>query len=109
MKLCYITNMSKVIIIGDIIIDKYIYGTSERLSPEAPVPVVKYSRAEECTGGAGLVYENLISLGIDAEILDLSNPKCIKTRVICDGHYVTRIDEDHKTIGAADIIKEKKF
>ena len=32
----------KVLVLGDVIIDKYIYGTSERLSPEAPVPVVKY-------------------------------------------------------------------
>ena len=32
----------KVLVFGDVIVDKYIYGTSERLSPEAPVPVVKY-------------------------------------------------------------------
>ena len=49
----------KVLIIGDIIIDKYIYGTSKRLSPEAPVPVVTQERIIETQGGAGLVYENL--------------------------------------------------
>ena len=101
--------MSKVLVIGDIITDKYIYGTSERLSPEAPVPIVKYLRTEERTGGAGLVYENLKSLEVDVDLLDLSSPRCVKTRVLCDGHYVTRIDEDHKTIGAVDIIKEKDF
>ena len=45
----------KVLVIGDIIIDKYIYGTSTRLSPEAPVPVVSQERIVETIGGAGLV------------------------------------------------------
>jgi D-beta-D-heptose 7-phosphate kinase / D-beta-D-heptose 1-phosphate adenosyltransferase len=49
----------KVLVIGDVIIDKYIYGTSERLSPEAPVPVVKYLSESKSFGGAGLVFENL--------------------------------------------------
>jgi len=84
----------KVLVIGDVITDKYIYGTSERLSPEAPVPVVKYTRTEERVGGAGLVYENLKSLGVDAELYDSGWRKSVKTRVICDGHYVTRIDDD---------------
>lgn len=101
--------MSRVLVIGDVIIDKYIYGTSERLSPEAPVPVVKYIRSEERLGGAGLVYENLVSLGVDVELLDLSNPRSVKTRVICDGHYVTRIDEDYQTVGAWESIKDKDF
>ena len=52
----------KVLIIGDIIIDKYIYGTSTRLSPEAPVPVVTQERTIETQGGAGLVFKNLQSL-----------------------------------------------
>ena len=42
----------KVLVIGDIIIDKYIYGTSTRISPEAPVPVVTYQREVETIGGA---------------------------------------------------------
>jgi D-beta-D-heptose 7-phosphate kinase/D-beta-D-heptose 1-phosphate adenosyltransferase len=85
----------KVLVFGDIIIDKYIYGTSERLSPEAPVPVVKHLREVESLGGAGLVYENLKSLGIDVTLLQTEQPSSIKTRVICDGHYVTRIDDDN--------------
>jgi len=84
----------KVLIIGDVIIDKYIYGTSERLSPEAPVPVVKYQREVETLGGAGLVYENLKSLGADVTLFETEQPSSIKTRVICDGHYITRIDND---------------
>ena len=91
----------KVLVIGDVIIDKYIYGTSERLSPEAPVPVVKYQREVETLGGAGLVYENLKSLGVDVTLFETKQPSSIKTRVICDGHYVTRIDDDKRASGNA--------
>ena len=84
----------KVLVIGDIITDRYIYGTSIRLSPEAPVPVVTQERIEETVGGAGLVYKNLKSLGVDVELYDSGWKKSVKTRVICDGHYVTRIDDD---------------
>ena len=89
----------KVLVIGDIIVDKYIYGSSNRLSPEAPVPVVNQNQIKETIGGAGLVYENLRSLGVDAVLYDYDQPKSIKTRVMCDGHYVTRIDEDYRADG----------
>ena len=85
----------KVLVLGDIIIDKYIYGTSTRISPEAPVPVVTYKREVETLGGAGLVYKNLKSLGVDVELIDMFDEASVKTRVICDGHYVTRIDNDY--------------
>lgn len=85
----------KVLVLGDIIIDKYIYGTSTRISPEAPVPVITYKREVETLGGAGLVYENLKSLGVDVELVDIFDKASVKTRVICDGHYVTRIDDDY--------------
>jgi D-beta-D-heptose 7-phosphate kinase/D-beta-D-heptose 1-phosphate adenosyltransferase len=97
--------MSKVLVIGDIIIDRYIYGTSTRLSPEAPVPVVNQERTVETIGGAGLVYENLKSLGINVTLFDYDQPKSIKTRVMCDGHYVTRIDNDYLADGY-DILEE---
>ena len=85
----------KVLVLGDIIIDKYIYGTSTRISPEAPVPVITYKREVETLGGAGLVYENLKSLGVNVELVDIFDKASVKTRVICDGHYVTRIDDDY--------------
>lgn len=84
----------KVLVFGDVIVDKYIYGTSTRISPEAPVPVVTFQEEKESLGGAGLVYENLKSLGVDATLLQTDQPRSVKTRVICDGHYVTRIDDD---------------
>ena len=103
--------MTKVLVIGDIIIDKYIYGTSTRLSPEAPVPVVAQERTVETIGGAGLVYENLKSLGVDVTLYDYDQPKSIKTRVMCDGHYVTRIDDDYHADGdkILDDIHSKDF
>jgi D-beta-D-heptose 7-phosphate kinase/D-beta-D-heptose 1-phosphate adenosyltransferase len=92
----------KVLVIGDVIIDKYIYGTSERLSPEAPVPVVKHLHEVETLGGAGLVYENLKSLGVDVTLMESDHGyRSVKTRVICDGHYVTRIDDDKRASGNA--------
>ena len=81
-------------VIGDIIIDKYVYGTSTRLSPEAPVPIVTHQRTVETQGGAGLVYNNLKSLGVDVDLFNYYYPKSTKTRVLCDGHYITRIDDD---------------
>lgn len=101
----------KVLVIGDIIIDKYITGTSTRLSPEAPVPVVSQQDAWEQWGGAYLVYLNLMNLQVNVEMLDLSYPKCIKTRLLCDGHYVTRIDQDYETDGdkTLEMIRAKDF
>jgi D-beta-D-heptose 7-phosphate kinase/D-beta-D-heptose 1-phosphate adenosyltransferase len=91
----------KVLVLGDIIIDKYIYGTSTRISPEAPVPVITYKREVETLGGAGLVYENLKSLDVDVKLIDFFDKASVKTRVICDGHYVTRIDDDYIADGNA--------
>ena len=84
----------KVLVIGDAIVDKYIYGTSTRISPEAPVPVVTYQNEKTTSGGAGLVYENLKSLGVDVTLFETEQPSSVKTRIICDGHYITRLDED---------------
>ena len=84
----------KVLVFGDVIIDKYIYGTSSRISPEAPVPIVNIERISTSLGGAGLVHENLKSLGVDVTLLQTEQPRSIKTRIISDGHYITRLDED---------------
>ena len=101
----------KVLVIGDIIIDKYVYGTSSRISPEAPVPVITYINEKETLGGVGLVYENLKSLGVDVDMLETQNKVSVKTRIICDGHYITRIDDDAQEDGNAVLeeILEKDF
>ena len=86
----------KVLVLGDVIVDKYIYGTSTRISPEAPVPVVNLSKVKTSLGGAGLVFENLKSLGVDVTLYNTAQARSTKTRIICDGHYITRLDEDQQ-------------
>ena len=95
----------KVLVLGDVIIDKYIYGTSTRISPEAPVPVITYIEEKETRGGAGLVYENLKSLGVDVDLFETQGKVSVKTRIICDGHYVTRIDDDAQANGT-EVLKQ---
>ena len=97
--------MNKVLVIGDVIIDKYIYGTSSRISPEAPVPVITYIEEKETKGGAGLVYENLKSLGVDVTMFETEGQVSVKTRIMCDGHYITRIDDD-KPANGMDVLKQ---
>jgi len=84
----------KVLLIGDVCIDEYQYGTVDRISPEAPVPIFKYSRAESKPGMAANVKENLETLGIDT-LLFGSQPS-IKTRLIDSRskHQIVRIDKD---------------
>ena len=89
----------KVLVLGDIITDKYIYGSSSRISPEAPVPVVNITSSATSLGGAGLVFENLKSLGVDVTLFDTMQPRSTKTRIISDGHYITRLDEDEQADG----------
>ena len=97
--------MNNVLVIGDVIIDKYIYGTSTRISPEAPVPVITYIEEKETRGGAGLVYENLKSLGVDVDMFETQGQVSVKTRIICDGHYITRIDDDAQANGT-EVLKQ---
>ncbi|RUM70223.1 MAG: bifunctional heptose 7-phosphate kinase/heptose 1-phosphate adenyltransferase [Sulfurovum sp.] len=57
-----------IVVIGDLMIDHYIWGSCERISPEAPVQVVNVSRENSVLGGAGNVINNLLSLGADVSI-----------------------------------------
>jgi D-beta-D-heptose 7-phosphate kinase / D-beta-D-heptose 1-phosphate adenosyltransferase len=59
----------RILIIGDVMLDKYIWGTVDRISPEAPVPVVHGSRSTHCPGGAGNVAMNVVGLGGSATII----------------------------------------
>ena len=56
----------RVLLVGDLILDRYIYGDAERISPEAPVPVLRQQHTEQRVGGTGSVAANLRSLGIHA-------------------------------------------
>jgi D-beta-D-heptose 7-phosphate kinase/D-beta-D-heptose 1-phosphate adenosyltransferase len=63
LKAVYKLGSPKVLVLGDFMLDVYVYGDAERISPEAPVPVLKVNRSEYSCGGAGLVAANLCALG----------------------------------------------
>src|SRR6267154_5764970 len=54
-------------VLGDLMLDRYLWGTASRLSPEAAVPVVDFVEQSECLGGAGNVAANLAALGARVE------------------------------------------
>ncbi len=54
----------RVLLVGDLILDRYVYGDAERISPEAPVPVLAKRHQEEKVGGAGSVAASLVTLGL---------------------------------------------
>ena len=56
----------RVLVVGDVILDRYVAGDVERISPEAPIPVLKVQRAELRVGGAGNVAANLRSMDVEA-------------------------------------------
>jgi len=60
---------ARVLIVGDVMLDRYWFGDVERISPEAPVPVVKIARSEERPGGAANVARNVAALGAHAMLL----------------------------------------
>ncbi|MCH9843725.1 MAG: bifunctional D-glycero-beta-D-manno-heptose-7-phosphate kinase/D-glycero-beta-D-manno-heptose 1-phosphate adenylyltransferase HldE [Gammaproteobacteria bacterium] len=62
-------DLSRVLVVGDIMLDSYWHGASKRISPEAPVPVVDIVQSEERIGGSGNVALNLASLGADVTIV----------------------------------------
>jgi rfaE bifunctional protein, domain I len=112
----------KVLCIGDIMLDRYVYGSANRISPEAPVPVVHVSRQVIIPGGVGNVVKNLESLGVlpiavsvigddaNADLLcgflkedgranlslvrDPSRPTIVKTRIVAGIQQVVRFDEE---------------
>ncbi len=62
-------SKSRVLVVGDAMIDRYWYGAVDRISPEAPVPVVRITREEDRIGGAANVASNVVALGAQASLL----------------------------------------
>ena len=62
---------ARVLVVGDVMLDKYWYGEVERISPEAPVPVVRVQREEDRLGGSANVAFNVFSLGAKASLLSV--------------------------------------
>jgi rfaE bifunctional protein kinase chain/domain len=63
---------TRVLVVGDVMLDRYWFGEVERISPEAPVPVVKIARTEERPGGAANVARNAAALGARATLLSVT-------------------------------------
>ncbi len=61
-----------VLVVGDVMLDRYWYGPTSRISPEAPVPVVKVEDIEERPGGAANVAMNIASLGATSRLVGLT-------------------------------------
>jgi len=115
-----------ILVIGDLILDHYIWGKVNRISPEAPVPVVEVTREEFLLGGAANVAHNIVSLGGKAAVIGIggqdiagealmnilrnkgvnvdgifteNRPTTVKTRVIAHNQQVVRFDrEDRKYV-----------
>ena len=116
----------KVVVLGDVMLDEFVWGDVTRISPEAPVPVVDIRRESVHLGGAANVLANLIALGAkatvigvvgkdaaaerlreslrevnpgqdDSLVVDEQRPSTIKTRIIAHSQLVVRADRELRT------------
>ena len=110
-----------VLLVGDIMLDEYLEGDAERISPEAPIPVVKVSQSRLLLGGAGNVARNITSLGGHAHLVSIcgtdakgdilqtllaeesitatiaqvaERPTTLKTRIIARNQQMLRVDHE---------------
>ena len=68
---CAQVALAKLLVVGDVMLDRYWFGEVTRISPEAPVPVVRVSRVEERPGGAANVARNCAALGAQTRLLSV--------------------------------------
>jgi rfaE bifunctional protein kinase chain/domain len=120
------TKSSRVVVIGDIILDRYLVGETDRLSPEAPVPVVTLRERKSALGGAANVAANVAAMGArcflvgvvgddgdgssirqelavarldDRHVLAIAGrPTTSKTRIIARSQQIVRIDDEVDTL-----------
>lgn len=113
---------SRILVLGDVMLDRYIHGTVSRISPEAPVPVVDVTREYVALGGAANVSANLGALGdsaltlgvlgndsaaelfrdklkegrmsVDLALVDSSRQTTVKTRIIAETQQLARVDRE---------------
>jgi rfaE bifunctional protein kinase chain/domain len=121
----------RIAVIGDLMLDRYFWGSVTRISPEAPVPIVEVSEESTRLGGAANVANNIASLGgvplmigvigndsggealrklvaqkgfpTEGIVVDKSRPTTTKTRVIAHAQHVVRIDQEDKDDLSADV------
>lgn len=113
---------NKVLVLGDVIVDEYVFGEATRISPEAPVPVVEFGSRKHAPGGAGNVAANLAALGcvpllagvagadpeaqhlhqalvnagvnFKAILVDRERPTTVKMRIIARDRQIVRLDRE---------------
>ncbi|MEE9301982.1 MAG: D-glycero-beta-D-manno-heptose-7-phosphate kinase [Alphaproteobacteria bacterium] len=122
-------SRTRLLCIGDLMLDRYVYGIVERTSPEAPIPVLRVEKESVMLGGAGNVIRNIVSLGASSCLLSVvgdddtgrrltamvgaepriepyllvepGRPSTTKTRFIAEGQQLLRADrEETVAIGA---------
>lgn len=124
----------RLLVVGDIMVDSYLWGDVNRISPEAPVPVVSCYKRENRLGGAANVALNISSLGatpvllsvlgddergkdfcriaeesgIDCSgvVIDSTRPTTVKTRVLSHGQQLLRVDDEVDTVVSEEIQEE---
>jgi D-beta-D-heptose 7-phosphate kinase/D-beta-D-heptose 1-phosphate adenosyltransferase len=84
----------KIGLIGDHILDVYIYGKMKRFSPESPIPIFDIVSQENKAGGASNVNNNLLILGAYVDYFFDDKIFCVKKRYVCDNHIIFRCDDD---------------
>lgn len=123
----------QILVLGDLMLDQFIWGTVARISPEAPVPVVEFERESFMPGGAANVARNLTALGVRSELLGLvgkdsaandlrrllqehgigcrrllehpARPTSVKTRIVAHQQQVVRIDRENREPLDADSVR----
>jgi D-beta-D-heptose 7-phosphate kinase / D-beta-D-heptose 1-phosphate adenosyltransferase len=124
---------ARVLVLGDVMLDRFVYGSVERISPEAPIPVVNVERYADMPGGAANVARNIAAMGARAMLLgivgedasaddlraqlalmpsiemhlvsDASRVTTVKTRYVADGQQVMRADRESRLPLAAPVEK----
>jgi rfaE bifunctional protein kinase chain/domain len=71
-------------VLGDLMLDRYLWGTASRLSPEAAVPVVDFVSQSDCLGGAGNVAANLRGLGAHVQVFGVTGGKKVGGKIVTD-------------------------
>ena len=72
---------ARVLCVGDVMLDRFVYGGAERISPEAPIPVLRVERQMEMLGGAGNVARNLAGLGVSTAFVSVVGRDAAGTRI----------------------------
>jgi rfaE bifunctional protein kinase chain/domain len=97
---------ARVLVVGDVMLDRYWFGDVHRISPEAPVPVLKVSRVEERPGGAANVARNITSLGAHCTLLSVVGADeagdCLQKLLTEDGGVEALL---HRDEGFSTIVK----